>query len=98
VHTALGGVTISSYINKEVMIHSPRNTNAVVQLSSVVNFLSDRPNVGHKLRFCGLGDGGGVIKEPKSRSNQTSREKWRESDEVADKIRSLGGLLSVREQ
>jgi len=42
--------------------------------------------------------GGGVIKESKSRSNQTSREKWRESDEVADKIRLLGGLLSVREQ
>jgi hypothetical protein len=98
VHTALGGVTISSYINKEVMLHSPRNTNTVVQLSSAVNFLSDRPTVGHKSLFCGLGGGGGVIKESKSRSNQTSREKWRESDEVADKIRLLGGLLNVREQ
>jgi len=75
VHAALGGVTISSYINKEVMIHTPRNTNTVVQLSSVVNFLSDRPTIGHKSRFCGFGGGGGVIKESKSRSNQTSREK-----------------------
>ncbi len=58
VHTALGGVTISSYIIKEVMINSPRNTNTVVQLSSVVNFLSDRPTVGHKSRFCGLGGWG----------------------------------------
>jgi hypothetical protein len=98
VYTTLCGVTISSYINKEVMIHSPRNSNTVVQLSSAVNFLSDRPTVGHKSRFCRLGGGGGVIKESKSRSNQTSREKWRESDEVADKIRLLGGLLNVREQ
>ncbi len=58
VHTALGGVTISSYINKEVILHSPRNTNTVVQLSSAVNFLSDRPTVGHKSRFCGLGGWG----------------------------------------